>query len=791
MTAYPSEATVLVNKFQQITSVDLTDSSTIGQATTDNVVASFLAAGQTYTGLGVTIDADATGVTVGSTNSKDMLFNAGGGFPLRSPFEIDLASEINAIPDTVSSQIILIVANGGVSSVTESRTLEDASLKPNNPADLWPTVQQVVTTRVVRACTPSIVLGTIAASNPQPPAYNPLLCLLATVTINKTGVASVTQNTAAQITPLDKLAPLVLALSSRVANDENTLAGLTSTVSGLALTLGARLANDEAALTALAQKLAALESRQVTTNTGSILTVTDYYTDTSGLTPGDGTGYGVGTGLTFPQSTRNPTTYFPLNAYGSNLKLIGGRYLTAPYTEQLVQTQNNAALYRGFLPMGQQGTWNPTLKTEGFGVARTRYGASYPAQATTQLQASGDPTRLFALNPTDLVYDASWADWRIRNPELNHSAGYWHDLTSRDYWTPRTTEGAALGNLFVVSQVMRGAYPEMMTSYTVVAPGPTPQGVGRLIVCEDLNGAPDPSAVMLDLTVSPALGRYAEGWTFVLPYPFLRRPSKTYHFVFATAYPETLEITKGVAANPTYGPLLYLSPNGSWSQDPSGCVLSTLYTSATFSAPSPIELNLLYLGGGIDNIDLLTPAIVPDGCDTLYGTIPQGSASYARFGAIDPNNAATNLLAGRPSQLRLFLELLVTPSTAPVIDLQASASGNVGAVSARRSNTLSAESPIRTPSASVTKITRQVTLVGFNPAFHTYTEQLETGTGYATLTSPTVTGTPVPQADGTTLLTFSWTLGSAVPSFKLKYSGTTSDTTQQFRMSQSITTAAP
>ena len=783
--AYPSEATVVLTKYQQWGVVDANDMATIPQATTDNLVAAFLAAGQGYTGLGVTVNPDALGVTVGT----GILYNLGGGYPLRSAEPIDLTPQINAIPDTVSSQIVLIVANGGTSQITESRTLEDASLKPTNPADLWPTTQQVITTRAVRVLTPSIVPGVSAATNVQSPAYNPLLCLLATVTINKTGVVSVVQATGAQITRLDQLAPVVAALSSRADADESLISGLQSTVSGLAITLMSRLAADEANLTALGQRLAALESRTVTSSTGSVLTIIDNYTDGSGLTPGDGTGYGVGTGLTFPQSTKNPTTYFPINAYGSNLALLGGRYLTAPYTEKAVLgTLNNTGGSR--VNMAAETPWNAALKSEGFGVARTRYGASYPAQASTQLMASGDPTRLFAINPGDLVYDASWADWRIRNPELNHQNGYWHDVTSREPWTPRTADGTA-GNVQAISQPVNKPYPEMETSW-LLANGNIPNlGTGvRLLICEDLNGSPDPSAVLMDVP-----GTYSKtyaGIQFIYPYPWLRKANKLYHRVVLSAASQVYLSTSKNAGTP----LLHLNPNGSWSPDPNGYSLNAGYTVAQFAQGTPIELNLLYLGGGIDNIDLLAPAIVPDGCDILYGTIPSGSPNYTRFGPIDPANPASNLLAGRPSQLRPFVELIVTAATAPVIDLQASATGNVGAVSARRGTTLTAESAVRAPKdqngnpLAVTKITRSVTLVGFNPALHTYTEQLETGAGYTTLTAPTATGTPTVQPDGTTLMTFSWTV-AAVTTFKVKQSGTTSDAAQSFRLSQSITTAAP
>lgn len=780
-----SEAVVPFSDFEIPDQGKFNDLGLLPQGSIDNLARIFLSGGLVYEGLAVSAASTAAGETKVEIGTGH-LFRGGLGHMLREPGELDLASYIRTVPDSAKTLSVLIVVDGAEVATTGDVTFLDQTRKPADPNAYWPTVDLSAPLRTIRTVVPSPVEGT-ADVQPKDGNYDTTRLLpIARVIVGNTGILSVTQLTGRQAVTLDQLWLTVAALSARADTDELTIAGLQSTVSGLALTFAARLAADEANLTALANRLSALESRTVTTATGSILTIVDTYTDTSGLTLGDGTGYGVGTGLTFPQSTKNPTTYFPINAYGSNLKLLGGRYLTAPYIEKFVLGQL-ANTDPSRVNMGAEAPWNAALKLEGFGVARTRYGASYPAQAATQLFASGDPARLFAINPGDIVYDPSWQDWRVRNPEFNHGNGYWHDLTSREPWTPRTADGTAR-NVQAISHPINKPYPEMLTSF-IVANGNMDPGPCRLLVCEDLNGAPDPSAVLMDVA-----GYYAQGYGagFDFPYPFLRKANKLYHFVLLA--PSGFFDTNKAGGTP----LLHLSPNGSWSPDPNGYGLSCGYKVAQFTQGAPIELNLLFLGGGIDNIDLIAPAIVPDGCDVLYGTIPQGSASYTRFGPIDPANPASNLLAGRPSQLRPFVELIVTAATAPVIDLQASVTGSVGAVSARRGTTLTAESAVRAPKdangnpLAVSKVTRTVTLVGFNPALHTYSESLETGANYATLTPPTTAGTPTAQADGTTLMTFSWTIAApGVTTFKNKYLGNTSDSAQQFRLSQSITTAAP
>ncbi len=129
------------------------------------MVAAFLSAGQAYSGLAVTANSDAKGVTVGT----GLLYNLGGGYPLRSAFSVDLSAQINALPDATTSMNVLIVVSGGVSTYQETRTLEDASQQPTNPADLWPTTQQVITTRNVRASWPTTSPAPPRCSRPTRP----------------------------------------------------------------------------------------------------------------------------------------------------------------------------------------------------------------------------------------------------------------------------------------------------------------------------------------------------------------------------------------------------------------------------------------------------------------------------------------------------------------------------------------------------------------------------------------------------------------------------------------------
>ena len=806
-----SEARVPFTDFEIPDVGKFNDLGLLPQGSIDNVVGTFISGGMVYVGLDVSAASTNSGETKVEIDTG-VFWRGGPGYALRDVSELDLARYVNLVPDSSKTLSVLIVIDGQEASTTGDITFLDQTRKPADPNAYWPTVDLSGALRVVRTVVPSPVGGTADVQPPDGSYDTSRLLPIARVIVGNTGIVSVAQIKDRQIATLDQLGALVVGLVARAANDELTITGLLSSVSTLTTALRLLQQATQAQITALQQALTALESRQVTAATSSVQTITDIFTDASGLTlQASNPTYAVGTGLTFPKSTVNGSQFFPLVQFAQNVKVISNRYLTVPYNSSGPRGNYGAGGTANFIPMQSLGTWNVPVQTEGFSVARMRYGAAYAAQPTAQLLASGDPTALFAINAGDITYSQNWASWTSYNPELNHQNGYWHDLASRGFWGPRAA-GIATGNVFAVDQVMQWDTSFMLLSWglgTNFGPGdlPDPSTPVRLLICEDLGGYADPNNVIMDITQPWSTGGFYIGG-FNMPYPLLIRGGRRYHFVYLTVGNFTVKTVYNAPGgqggdstdfDKALQAMLLRSANGAWQQNPTAQVAQVTYTSAVFRPDllSPIEMNPLALSGGIDTLDVLTPAIVPDGCDLRYGTVPNNSQTYIRLGPISASDPTTNLLAGRPGQVRLFLELVCTTAVAPVLDLQASASGSVGAVSARQAGTLSAESAVRAPvdasnnPLAVTKITRQVTLTGFIAGTHTYTEQLETGAGYTTLTPPTTTGTPVTQADGTTLLTFSWTLAAAVTTFKVKYSGTTTDTTKVFTVSKAITTSTP
>ncbi len=277
MTDVLSEARVIIGRYQQITSVDLTETSQIAQGSLDNVVEAYL--GDGYMGLTVGANTAATGVVV----QPGLLSQGGKVYNLGSAFPVDLSSKIATIPDATKTMIVLIVADGDESQTSETRTFEDASKKPTNAADLWPTVQTYVATRMVRSVDVSAVAGN-ADVQPAPPPVNAALMVLATVVLSVAGVVSVTQSTAGQITTQEQMAATLAAVSAYVDTLEDTVNGLLSSTSALAIALANLSAREQADVASLQRQL---DQLRITATTPAAATFTgqDLFLDLSQSLP--------------------------------------------------------------------------------------------------------------------------------------------------------------------------------------------------------------------------------------------------------------------------------------------------------------------------------------------------------------------------------------------------------------------------------------------------------------------------------------------------------------------------
>ena len=793
---------------QQSTSADVKAVGTLAQASTDNVVENCLIDGMGYTGMAVSI----SGVAA-LTVATGYLIDGGPGYALRDPFVLDLSSVVASVTDATKTAVVFVVIDGDEATIQETRTFLDPSKKPTNPADPWPTITYATGTRVIRTVDVDKVAGA-AAVQPQDPVYPAQLCAIARVVVGNTGIQSVSQITANQITRLDQLVAIVTGLVASTAGYGGAIQGLLSTVAALQKTdtdrfaaLTSEIGALQSALTVLGNKVAGIGAGGTATN--NYYTYTETYADASGLTAQPSPTYSVGGGLGFPSATSTPGAFSPVNLYAGNIAYLGNRYILPAYTEvvssERVPVNSGAGVNVGGDPLtgiafNQMGAFAVPVQMRGFGVERTRYGAPFVAQPAANLLANADPSVLFALHPGDIAYDASWDPWTKNSPELSHQNGYVHDLTSRGYWTTRSP-GNAISGLAGIQQFVAPSADQMMTEFDLSVVKGT-FGDIRMLVC-DLQAAAgaDFTRVVADVTcpfasIDPSAdiaGLYGVA-AFKMPYPILEKLGKRYAYVFVTNGDHKFRTIGNVNYNPALGGGILIG-NSLQSLSTYGIEVGHRKKIASFSSASTdVPLNPLYNGGGTDTVDIITPGIVPTGCDIAY-KLRNTDGTLSALGSI--TTAAPNLLAGRPSTVTLTATLTGTGNTAPIIDLGTSVSGTAGGSTAKQAAAIgpveSRVYGIKDASGNAINFahaTRVVTLIGFDPTIHTYSpEQLEVAPGYAAgqALAPTTTSALSKQSDGTYTITFAWTLGTAVAGVKFLMSGSTQDSTRGFKSTVTTT----
>ena len=776
-----SEARVPVAPYQQIPGTDLTAMGTLGQGSLDNVVENCLYDGTVYTGMSAS--------QVGTSNivavQPGYLVKGGPAYSLRDAFSVDVSAAINSVPDSSKTAIVCIVADGQEFPTTETRTFVDASKLPTDPTTPAPTVTQATPTRIVRSVVISSPAGA-ADVQPSPPAFSASLALIATVVVSNTGIVSVTQETGQQITRLDQIAPLVDTLVAEQSQLLGFITGLLSSVSTLAIGLARLSAKEAADFADLQAQLNALATRTTASPTATFKG-SDYFTDYSVSNPAaSGFACIISSGLKFASAGKADIPYAAYNPFSADLAQGTGALIVPAYTTPASAQVSNITVNAKGVPTNgydtnftQNAAPNATLKRRGFARSRIRAGVNLQATSVGQLAVSGDPSQIFAIDPTTFAYDAvNWGAWRTDTTELSHQAGYWQDLAARGFWTPVTGTDTT-GNVAAKVQPFNPATSLMVDSVDLPVRTGGNTGTVRLLIVADANGVPDYSRTYADVTAPVPAGATSGTINFKMPCPILLKGGLKYHFAYfsnagianllgtvSAQFPASLRFVNGGYAFGAFGSAASVGM----------AINAALFTSAITRVP----LSPLQLAGGADLVDIEASLILPEGCSIGYEVQIGG-----QFVPLQPANGAASPLAGNPSNLPVNLVLTGTSTVAPIVDTSASTSRM-----SKSGVSLDHVSSVQTPPAPITTVHKSVIVDGWNSAVQTLTANLRTGTGYGTITA----GTQLPDAiqpDGSLLRQWTWTLGTAVPSFEMEMIGTTSDTTKTFTGRQTNFDASP
>jgi hypothetical protein len=246
--------------------------------------------------------------------------------------------------------------------------------------------------------------------------------------------------------------------------------------------------------------------------------------------------------------------------------------------------------------------------------------------------------------------------------------------------------------------------------------------------------------------------------------PTLLRSGKRYGVFVATAGNHWVRTTDGLQ---TDGTLFYQIASGLWIANPTQSMMIDLGIASFRNSRAELQLNTVALAGGITSLDLQANQAIPESA-TLTPQVLVG-------GAWLPLDPAANPFATKPDQISL--KMVFSGSRAMHAGLELP---NSRLTASRPDVNLREISPVNNLAAASTKLTRVLTLEGFDPAHHTITQKVIVG---ATTYLPT-SQQQIPLAPGVYQSTANFTLPAGTTSMREDTLGTTDDVTNLFVISE-------
>ena len=686
------------------------------------------------------------------TIASGRLYNSGKVYAKDSPTVYDFVSQL----PIAAKRIVIISAWGSEvdTGATPRNVLIAAQSTPQNPV-YQPQVLEIIHARVAN-------LGSsigAEAPDPVPPVIDSTLLPIAKIILSPTGVESVENYTANEVPNLSDISDRVGDLETFESEAAPQLASLASDIARLSNDMQNRSGSE---LTGrMLGRLAVLEAKNgIPSNAAD--SSADFFLDpgTSDLANAN-SNCKVAEGVRFADDGAADAAlqlFNPLNP----LAMVSGGVLFPAYDPVLrfsTGTQTGATQISAYTYQTQ------TITQKLMSRIRVRYGAEFSVCTNSAFWASGryDPvTQTFTRNGETFALNTADAQKALINHQWVRLTQFWYDTYTEPYWDVVTTSssisGAQVAETFPVGQ------DYWLHSVGLLFTSLDATGSVTVVVCEcEATGEPNLTKSIAQtvlarssLSVAPTKTR------FTFAKPVYLQAGKRYAFVVLTPGNHFIATSSG----PSFNQGMFFGVTGGYGiADPTKHILMDVYSCKFRQTVSAIDLTGLQLSGGITSIDILAAAIAPSSTNLTFQV--QLSGVWTSLNAVNIGNL--NAGGSLPPLLPFRAVFTGTPEIMPCIDLSTS---NVHVARPKTSFAHYWPNVARTPPASSSSIRATVRYESFNSTYHTATAKLLTGASYATETSPS-SYTDVNLGDGVIERTFVWNLGSAVSSYKIKTSGTT------------------
>ncbi|MBB6191509.1 hypothetical protein FHS51_001736 [Sphingobium wenxiniae] len=725
---------------------DLNNVQAFAQSSMDDIVADGLTADRKYAGF----DAVATGVAE-LTVQPGRLYVQGRVYKRDTVFTKDFTTSLPIATRKIVSLVIY-----GDEAQTDVRPREFLLDVETGSSE-----SRTVAMETARLCTINVASGQENA-DPLPPILDAGVVEVARIVLIPTGIQSVTMMTANRLDSVQAVAARTGALETFRDRVDPQVASLASDIA--ALTKGQATVVGLDMYGRMLGRIAVME-KKLDIPGNALDSAADFFLDASGSDLAfAGSSVKLQEGLRFADDAANVAPLQVFDPLNPKAKIVGG--MLFPAYSRARRMSVGPATGEVQLSAYTYATHEMVQKT----VSRTRirYGGSWTVSTSAAWWKSGlynATASIFGLIGEALVPTAfSRAVLYHHHVRVPY---FWEDSYEETYWEDVTTAHSVNGTQ--VAETFLQANDMWLDAVGLRFTRLAADGAVTIAICETDRGAPLLDKVIARATVERAALKLGEDTVIPLQPTFLTGGVR-YAIVILTAADHWVGTVQGSVY--PQGTMFYVLDGAYQQGDGTKDIAFSLHAAEFAASRTVIELAPIQLIGGVVDIDVLAPTVVPGAAQLTY---------EVQIGSIwHPLASAQELALGAGGAIPPLLPFRAVFSGTTDVMPAVSLTGSQVAVSRPRT-AFTHFSAIRNLPSSSDSIHVTARLEDFDGDHHVATCHLRTGGGYATETAPSTTVDNVTE-DGAIERTWTFALGAPVASYRIKLSGTTDNVLNGFHI---------
>lgn len=680
---------------------DFTNLQDFVQGSMEHVVADGITNDRKYAGFA----AAATGVTT-LTVQPGRFYSEGKVYNRESTYVHDFTTNLPVATKRIASLVVY-----GSEVDTDSRPRDFLINAETNAVE-----PRVVAMERARIANINVVFGQENA-DPLPPVVDSGVIVVATIVLLPSGIQSVTMATDTAIDSVKSVSTRTKSLEAFRDVAAPQIISLASDIAALTKGQKSTLTLDQYGRTLA--RLAVLEA-QAGIPAAAVDSSADYFLDTRASDLAfSGSQVKVEEGIRFADEAANVAAINIFNALNPAAKIVGGVMFPA---------YSRAKRFSVGAPTGEVQVSSYSYQTNEMvqktaSRIRVRYGPSKTVCTNSAWWKSGQydaTTKVFRLNGETWTIDPADYALAVQNHKYIRVTQFWQDSYEEPYWDAVTIShsvaGAQVAETFLNSNDMW--LDAVGLTFTRLAAS----GTVTVAICETERGLPMLDRVISKTTVDrAALSLNAE--TVIPVQPVFLTGGERYAIVVISAADHWLGTVQGSAY--PQGTFFYVLDGAYQQGDATRDIAFSLYAAQFSASRAVIDLQPLSLSGGIVEIDLIAPAIIP-GATSLDFEV-QVNSVWQPLASVD------DLVLGAGGNIPPLLPFRAvftgTPDVMPALTLTDSQ-----VTVARPRTTLRHISTVRTLPGSGSDAIRVIArLEYFESAHHTATCKILRGAGYTTV----------------------------------------------------------